>query len=67
VVLPTLIPELPYEELEIQEGGDASWKWIEILESDDADFKRAKADALIKYCERDTEAMVELLNFIREM
>jgi hypothetical protein len=64
VVLPNLIPELPYEELEIQEGGDASWKWIEILESDDADFKRAKADALIKYCERDTEAMVELLKFV---
>ena len=63
VVLPTLIPELPYEELEIQEGGDASWNWIEILESDDAAFKRAKANALIKYCERDTEAMVALLNF----
>ena len=67
VVLPTLIPELTYEELEIQEGGEASLKWIEIIESDDADFKRAKSDALIKYCERDTEAMVALLNFVTDV
>lgn len=63
VVLPTLLPELSYDDLEIQEGGSASWSWIQMIESDDAGAKKAMAKALREYCERDTWAMVKLLQF----
>ncbi len=64
VILPNLIPELSYKDLEIQEGGSASWNWIQMIESDDTKAQRAMAEALRKYCERDTWAMVELLKLI---
>jgi hypothetical protein len=67
VVLRNLIPELSHEDLEIQEGGAATWSWIEIQESNDANFRCAKADALREYCERDTRAMVELLKLVKHI
>ena len=64
VVLRNLIPKLSHQNLGIQEGGAASLAWIEILESNDADFKRKKAKELKEYCKRDTFAMVELLKLL---
>ncbi len=64
VVLPTLIPELSYKNLEIQEGGAASLNWIQMIESDDTEAKQMMAEALRKYCERDTWAMVKLLKLM---
>lgn len=55
-VLPAFIPELSYKDLEIQEGGSASQAYLNLLER--------TRKALLKYCERDTIAMVELLNFL---
>jgi hypothetical protein len=66
VVLPILLPELSYDDLEIQEGGAASWNWIQMLESDDTDARRATTEALRQYCERDTRAMVELLKLVQD-
>ena len=64
VVLPTLIPELSYDDLDIQEGGAASWNWIQMIESDDTESRQDTAEALRKYCERDTWAMVKLLKLV---
>lgn len=67
VVLPNLIPELSYKDLEIQEGGSASWSWIQMVESDDTEAKQVIAKALRRYCERDTWAMVALLKLVMEI
>jgi len=67
VVLPNLIPDLSYKDLEIQEGGAASWNWLQMIESGDAEAKRSMAEALKKYCERDTWAMVALLQLVMEV
>jgi hypothetical protein len=64
VVLPTLIPELSYDDLDIHEGGGASWSWIQMIESDDAETRQAMAEALREYCKRDTWAMVKLLELL---
>lgn len=64
-VLPTLVPELTYKDLEVQEGGMASLEWLRMIETDDAKEKAAKANALKRYCELDTLAMVRLLEVVR--
>jgi len=60
-VLPTLVPELSYKDLDVQEGGTASLEWLRMTETDDVREKARKADALKRYCELDTLAMVRLL------
>ena len=65
VVLPTLVPELTYEDEVISEGGDASLSWVQMLESDDFIVRQEKADALRSYCKLDTVAMVELLKHVQ--
>jgi hypothetical protein len=64
-VLPTLVPELSYKDLEVQEGGMASLEWLRMIETDDAKQKETKANALKRYCELDTLAMVRLLEVVR--
>ncbi len=63
-VLPTLVPELSYQDLEVQEGGTASLEWLRMTETDDAREKAVKANALKRYCELDTLAMVRLLEVV---
>ncbi len=56
-VLPVLVPELSYQDLEISEGATASCKWFEMV-SQTKDEKLYKD--LLAYCEMDTLAMVRL-------
>ena len=63
-VLPSLVPELSYKDLEVNEGGMASLQWLRMIESDDVNEKAAKAAALKRYCELDTLAMVRLLEVV---
>jgi CRISPR/Cas system-associated exonuclease Cas4 (RecB family) len=63
-VLPSLVPELSYQDLDVQEGGMASLEWLAMTETDDDRQKAAKADALKRYCELDTLAMVRLLEVV---
>ena len=59
--LPAVLPFLSYGDLEIQEGGMASLRYYKmIFESTDLAEKERIHQALLKYCERDTLAMVEL-------
>jgi len=56
-VLPVMIPEYSYNDLEIKDGGSAASEWQRVTLSEAADKVTVYTD-LKKYCERDTEAMV---------
>lgn len=60
-VLPALLPELGYGDLEIQEGGVAAQAYARMVfvETDWVERERLRT-ALLRYCERDTLAMLEL-------
>lgn len=60
-VLPAVVPSMGYDDLAIQEGGQAANEYYRMvfLESDWIEQARIK-DALLRYCARDTMAMVEL-------
>ncbi|OGF62623.1 hypothetical protein A2662_03745 [Candidatus Giovannonibacteria bacterium RIFCSPHIGHO2_01_FULL_45_33] len=61
-VVPVMCPELSYDNLAIQEGATASASWP-ILTGDtvSATEKVKLADDMLKYCKRDTETMVCIL------
>jgi hypothetical protein len=66
-VLPAVVPSLGYGDLTIQEGGQAAAEYYRMvfLESDWVE-QAAIRDALLRYCARDTSAMVELRRKLRE-
>ena len=69
VVLPHLVPEMAeaYKELElVQHGGDAMNTFPRLKEMSKEQCERYR-DALLKYCELDTYAMVKVLGKLREL
>jgi len=69
VVLPHLVPEMAkaYKELElVQHGGDAMNTFPRLKEMNKEQCELYK-DALLKYCELDTYAMVRVLDKLREL
>ncbi len=77
-VLPALVPELSYDDLEIRDGERASVELERLMlerepgadrEQRELDFGgRARTrEALLRYCERDTWAMVKLLEKLRSL
>lgn len=67
IVLPVLCPELSYENLAIQGGGDASASWpVLTSEKTPAKDKAQIEKNMLAYCKRDTEAMVGILNKVLE-
>lgn len=60
-VLPTIAPDLAYDDLVVADGGMAQDAFGEILHTDTPPERKVQLlDALHKYCERDTWAMVRL-------
>ena len=60
-VLPVLCPELSYSDLDIQNGGAAVIQWHKVVtEIYDDEEKATIFNALLKYCELDTWAMVRI-------
>lgn len=59
-VLPALVPELSYDDLEIQEGGTASLVYLSLYSEQDPEIINANRNNLLKYCALDTMAMVSL-------
>ena len=61
-VLPALVPDMTYSDLEIQDGLNASAEFAEMIApgTDESERERIRR-ALIDYCRRDTQAMVQLL------
>jgi hypothetical protein len=67
-VLPVLVPELSYKNLEIQEGGTASQKWNEIYEGKVSESEKEKIiKNLKKYCGLDTYAMYAIFKHLYEL
>ncbi len=64
-VLPALVPELNYDELEIGEGGTAMAAFEGLLKITDENQKSQVRNALLKYCELDTLAMVKILEQLK--
>jgi len=65
-VLPIFAPELSYKNLDIQEGGTASDTWNRISQGEfPKEESLAKEEALRKYCELDTYAMVKIWEALR--
>ena len=64
-VLP-VVTDLSYEDLEVRGGGVASELIRQLIqgEVEESEVKKTRLD-LLKYCERDTEAMVEIFNVLR--
>jgi hypothetical protein len=60
-VLPVMVPGLSYENMEIGEGGQASEAWWQMVYGDaPLEEKERTRQALLKYCELDTLAMVKI-------
>lgn len=58
-LLPTIAPHLDYASLEVGDGGAAQTAYLEAIDPETADARRAElARALKRYCALDTEAMI---------
>jgi len=67
VVLPVLVPELSYTNLEISDGGAASSAWLEMIQTNDEKEKTTIRNQLLEYCHLDTVAMVRILEKMKSM
>ena len=64
-ILPVLLPELSYKELEISGGADAQRIWMEtVLKGMNAKGKDKIMADLIKYCTLDTYAMYAIYQYL---
>lgn len=67
-VLPVLVPEFSYKELDIQNGATASIRWYDaVIGNMDNEQAKATYAALLKYCCLDTMAMVKIYEYVRKM
>jgi CRISPR/Cas system-associated exonuclease Cas4 (RecB family) len=65
-VLPALVPDLGYDDLDITDGQEASLAYAEMIDPATPDRRRQEIGAdLLSYCGRDTEAMVRLVETLR--
>ncbi len=63
-VLPTIAPDLAYDNLEVANGGMAQEAFAEIMQPETSLERRQQLhDALLLYCERDTVAMVRIAHY----
>ena len=65
-VLPVVCPHLDYKELEVQDGASAVEAWQRMINAAPDEAEKIAAD-LLKYCERDTFAMVEIYRFLIDL
>jgi hypothetical protein len=68
--LPALVPGLAYSDLKISEGETASLELMRLMFEGDAMRPRERADLredLLRYCERDSLAMVKMLEKLRTL
>ena len=68
LVLPTLVPELSYDEMEIAEGQSAALLFGDMYEGklEDLTLETARQN-LLDYCRMDTLAMVRIVERLREL
>lgn len=62
-VLPVMVPELSYEDMEIRKGDQAMMAWWEMINDDMAEVEiETTKRALLKYCKLDTLGMVRIFH-----
>ena len=65
-VLPALVPELSYQDLEISEGGTASNTFYQMVTGEfHGDIEQTRKD-LLEYCKMDTYAMFKILEKLKK-
>jgi len=64
-VLPVMVPELSYQNLQIQEGGTASFLYGQMTALDEEARAQLRND-LLAYCHLDTLAMVKIWQRVEE-
>lgn len=65
-VLPILCPDLGYGDLDVQDGSSAMAEWERMINAEPEEAEEI-AHALLRYCERDTRALVEIHGFLRDL
>ncbi len=66
-VLPALIPDLSYDNLNISNGGDASVTYYNLKDETNNEIKEQTMIDLFEYCKLDTMAMVEILHKLKSV
>jgi len=66
-VVPALIPELSYSDLEISDGTLAMNAYEQLLNERDGDKINQIRNALLRYCERDTLCLVKIIQKLEEL
>ncbi|MBU1558069.1 DUF2779 domain-containing protein [Patescibacteria group bacterium] len=67
-ILPALVPELSYKDMNIKEGATASNTWNQIVRGELSEEEaEAQTENLLRYCELDTYAMVEIFNVLKRL
>ena len=66
-VLPALVPELSYDELEIKEGGTASNTFLSMVNGTFNGNTAKVRSQLLEYCKLDTYAMVKILERLKKV
>ena len=66
-ILPSLFPEDSYDDLEIKDGGTASNTFLSIVNGTFEGDIEEKRRQLLDYCEKDTLAMVKILDKLLEI
>jgi hypothetical protein len=64
LVLPLLVSDLSYKDLEINNGGDASAMFEQLYTSTDTEHIEKIRENLLKYCHLDTLAMVRIMEVL---
>lgn len=66
-VLPVLVPELSYKELEVSDGETAQILWAKtILKGENKERREEIIKNLLEYCKLDTKAMVEIWRVLKK-
>ena len=66
-VLPALVPELSYDDLDISDGGSASKIFTQMVQGEyTGDYDQTR-NALLEYCKLDTLAMVKILKVLKNV
>jgi hypothetical protein len=66
-VLRAVVPQFSYEDLDIQKGMGAVLAYDKMLDSTSQEKRERLRQQLLRYCERDTEAMLEIHRTLRDL
>jgi len=67
-ILPVMVPELSYQDMEIGKGDQAMMAWWDMINGDMPESEKKKTkEALLKYCELDSLGMVRIFQKLRDI